>query len=37
VGNQYDSAAYRFVVDMVSEMTVEQELKIQVDTVEMVV
>lgn len=37
MGNQCDSAVYRFVVDMVSEMTVEQELKIQVDTVEMVV
>lgn len=36
MGNQYDFAVYRFVVDMVSEMTVEREQKIQVDTVEMV-
>ena len=35
--NQYDFAVYKFVVDMVSEMTVEQELKIQVETAEMVV
>lgn len=37
VGNQQDFAVYRFVVDKVLEMIVEQELKNQVGTAEIVV
>lgn len=37
VGSQHDLAVYRFVVDKVFEMIVEQELKNQVGTAEIVV